>query len=723
MSKIVQIFQKKPSPDKDKSASLSRNSSLRTNGNDTSTDPVLEARFKSLQDMLGAFLRSISNDTSTGTDPILEANFKSAQVRLGALNKEYGDVQKIGMDLDQFNYSKTQKEYKKLHDDIKTPKFSLEKEQKDSLLFGIYHGLAISAFRAGEFTEHNKYLLHAYNRYSPDRDKSIIGLEIWVKIYKNLDKDVQTKVPSISSQCNKLLKEVETDVQSLIKTGEYDQAREKMKYLNESGHNFQIFDLYFSTIKDPNEALKYFEDKSKKYNLTQRQDIHDILKKWQNHLINQVNDKEVAAKAATYASKYNPNPTVATASAAPVVSPEVKKAEKELKQAQNQVEKFSNKLETALTRAEHQEQIEKLEAKYKAELKAELEKANAVFNAKLETIKAKASPTKDTKVDEAGDFSTSSAPPSYSDIDIASSPYLQLAQNDTTTPTVPTAPVVKTVTSLDSKVLAELTELAHLIPSLNWQDSKYNITKDKVKKLLNEVIKENPDVYNTIKDSKILVLLADVLLSSNKMEEARIVCKKALDADPNIWQATDDQIVLLNLAGVLLPSNQLKAEQVYSKAISARIYFTDARGNYEMDVNKTTIVSKTVAQDGYSAAERDCLVKVCLSSNKVYQQVQAVDCYPHTDFAKREAIAGQLKQLAKQMLLPIFPSYAAYTLYSKASFVLKDDLELSQDMKTTYEYTRPYNVLPKYSTKYSNYYPPTEESTTYLIGECANNDY
>lgn len=695
---------KKSSPDKsvspNKSASLSRNSILRTNGNDTSTDPVLEARFKSLQDMLGAFLRSISNDTSTGTDPILEARFKSSQEMLGALNKEYGNVQKIGTVLDKRSYTEAQSKYKILHDEIKAPKFSLEKEQKDSLLFGIYHGLAISAFRAGKFQEHNEHLLHAYNRYSPDRDKSIIGLEIWVKIYKNLDKDVQTKVPSISSQCDKLLKEVETDVQSLIKTGEYDQARKKMKYLNENGHNFQIFDLYFSTIKDPNEALKYFEDKSKKYNLTQRQDIHDILKKWQNHLINQVNDKEVAAKAATYASKYNPNPTVATAA----VNPEVKKAEKDVEKLQEQLEKASNKLETVLTRAEHQEQIEKLEAKYKAEL----EKVNAVFNAKLETIKAKASPTKDTKVDEAGDSSTtSSLPPPYSTIDIGNHP----SKNATTAPTVPTAPVV---TSLAKEVLDELTKLAHLIPSLNWQDSKYNITKDKAKKLLNEVIKENPDVYNnTIKDPKILVLLADVLLSSNKMEEARIVCKKALDADPNIWQATDDQIVLLNLAGVLLPSKQLEAEQIYSKAIM-RLFAKNEHGNNILDTNTIT-VSKNVAQDGYSAKERDCLAKVCLSSPKAFQITQALDCYPHTDVAKRQEIAKQLQQLACKPELR--HEYKSYMLYSKAFTVIKDDQALLQNMKTAYQSSG----LNMYPTQFP--YPPNEESTYDLLGMCAINDY
>lgn len=713
---------KKSSPDKsvspNKSASLSRNSILRTNGNDTSTDPVLEAGFKSLQDMLGAFLRSISNDTSTGTDPILEANFKSAKVRLGALNKEYGDVQNIGMDLDQFNYSKAQKEYKKLHDDIKTPEFSLEKEQKDSLLFGIYHGLAISAFRAGEFTEHNKYLLHAYNRYSPDRDKSIIGLEIWVKIYKNLDKDVQTKVPSISSQCDKLLKEVETDVQSLIEAGEYDQARAKMKYLNENSNNFQIFELYASTIKDTKEAFQYLKDKSDKYNPIQRQETYNIFKTLQEKF-NKAEETKLADTAATYASKHNPNPTVATASAAPVVRPEVKKAEKDVEKLQEQLEKASNKLETALTRAEHQEQIEKLEAKYKAELKAELEKANAEFNAKLETIKAKASPTKDTKVDEAGESSTLSPPPAYSSIspyniaDISNYSYLDIGKNAPTTPTAPKAPVVKVVTPLDSKVLAELTKLAHLIPSLNWQDSKYNTTKDKAKKLLNEAITKEPAIHETIDDPKILVLLADVLFSSNKMEEARIVCKKALDADPNIWQATDNKIVLLNLARVFFPLNELEAEQIYNKAIM-RLFAKNEHGNNILDTNTIT-VSKNVAQDGYSAKERDCLAKVCLSSPKAFQIAQALDCYPYTDVAKRQEIAKQLQQLACKPELR--HEYKSYMLYSKAFSVIKDDQALLQNMKTAYQSSG----LNMYPTQFP--YPPTEDSTYELLGMCATNDY
>lgn len=152
------------------------------------------------------------------------------------------------------------------------------------------------------------------------------------------------------------------------------------------------------------EALKYFEDKSKKYNPIQRQDIHE---KWQNHLINRVNNKEVAVKVAAYVSKYNSNPTVAED--VPAVNPKVKKIKQELKEAQEQVVKVSNKLETVITRAEQEKQIKELEAKHEAESeqlktehKAELEKVKVEFNAKLEALKPKASPTKDAKVDEVG---------------------------------------------------------------------------------------------------------------------------------------------------------------------------------------------------------------------------------------------------------------------------------------------------------------------------------
>ncbi|MFP3034762.1 MAG: hypothetical protein ACEY3C_04435 [Candidatus Tisiphia sp.] len=687
---------KKSSPDKsvgsNKSASLSRNPSL----------------------------KSTSNDTSTGT---VTNEFGYFQGRLESLNQLYGDIQKIGTALDQSSYTAAQDKYKRLHDEIKKDHI-LKPEETKQLLFKIYEYQAISAFQAGKFQEHNEHLLHAYNKYGPDRDKSIIELERWVKRYQNLSKDAQTKVPSISSQCDKLLKEVETEVQSLIEAGKYDQACEKMKYLNENSNNFQIFKLYASTIKDPKEAFKYLKDKSNKYNPIQRQDIYEIFKTWQDKF-NKDGDTKLAAEAASCAAKYNPNP-----SAAPVVSPEVKKIEQELKQAQNQVEKVSNKLETALTRAEHQEQIEKLEAKYKAkykaELKAELEKANAVFNAKLETIKAKASPTKDTKVDEAGDFSTtSSLPPPYTS-DMSNHPYLKIVDQNAptipTAPTVPTAPIVKTVTSLDSKVLAELTELAHSIPSLKRYDSKYDDAKGRAKSLLDKVVKENPDVYKTIEDPKILVLLADVLLSSNKMEEARIVCKKALDADPNIWQATDDQIVLLNLAGVLLSSsNKSEAKQIDSKAISIRIFSKDKQD--KIDKDKTTMVSKTVAQGGYSDEERDCLAEVCLYSDKVYKQIQAVDCYPHADVDKRQEFAKKLQQLGNQVLNETYPintitAVKAYMLYSKAFSVLNDDQELLPKLKLAYNTTW---LGITYPTLHP--YPPTEESTALLLGNVLDHDW
>ncbi|MDR0329485.1 MAG: hypothetical protein LBH99_02300 [Rickettsia sp.] len=717
-----------------KTASLSRNSSLRSTSkgasNDTSTstgtDPILEVKFKLAKDRLENFLRSISNDTSIGTDSILEANFKSAQVRLGALNQEYGDIQKIDTALNTTDYAKAQGNYGSLRDEVASSKLffqkvpcPLEKEKENLVLFEIYNGLAISAFRAGKFKEHNKHLLQAYKKYSPAIDKSIIGLERWVEIYKTLGANAKD-VPSISPQYDSLLKKVETEVQSLIKAGGYDQARIKMKYLDENSHNFTIFDLYFSTIKDPNEALKYFEDKSKKYNLTQRQDIHDILKKWQNHLINQVNDKEVAAKAATYASKYNPNPTVATAA----VDPEVKKIEQKLKQAQNQVEKVSNKLETVKTLAKQKAETDEFTARQKVEAdefaarqKAEADELAARQKAEAEALKPKASPTKDTRVDEAGDFSpTSSLPPPYSTVDMSSHPYLKIVDQNVTT--APIAPVVKTVTSLDPKVLAELTKLFQLISSFNYYDSNYDHAKGRAKSLLDEVVKENPDVYKTIEDPKILVLLADVFLSSNKMEEARIVCKKALEFDPNIWQTTNDQIVLLNLAGVLLSSDQSKAKQVYSKAISIRIVCQDEHGDYKIDNHRTAIVSKTVAQNGYNDAERDCLVKVCLSSPKVYQQAQALNCYPHTDVAKREAIAVQLKQLAKHIPEAHPSGYKGYMLYSKAYAVLKDDQVLLQDMKAAYDTTRFATIMPAVHP-----YPPTEESTCHLLGMCANNDF
>ncbi|WP_342259427.1 hypothetical protein [Candidatus Tisiphia endosymbiont of Metellina segmentata] len=637
--------------------------------------------------------RSTVNDTST--EPVLALKFKYFQEALGALNQQYGDIQKISTALEQSSYTAAQAQYKILHDEIKKDRI-LKPEETKQLLFKTYEYQAISAFRAGKFQEHNKHLLHAYKNYGPDIDKYIIGLERWVKIYTNLDKDVQTKVPSISEEYNSLLKEVKEEVQLLIKTGKYDQARTKMEYLNKNSHNFQIFDLYFSTIKDPKEALKYFEDKSNN-NLTQRQDIHDILKKWQNHL-NQVNDQEVAAKAAAYASKYNPNPTVATTP----VKKAVKKAVKEVERDKEKYDKSTLKLKTVVTLDVHTKQLEELKAKHEAELKAELEKLRTEHKAELEALKPKDSPTKDTKVDEASDFSpTSSLPPAYTSI-----PFVEVAEK------TPTAPIAQ---PLAEGVLKELNKLAHLIPSLNWQNSNYNTTKDKAKSLLSEAVKENSDVYTTIEDSKILVLLADVLLSSNEMEKARIVCKKALDKDPNIWQATDDQIVLLNLAGVLLPLDQPKAEQIYSKAIT-RVIYQDECNNYKIDNHRTTIASKTVAQDGYSNTERDCLVKVCLAG-KVYQKAQALNCYPHTNVAKREAIAVQLKQLAKQIQELHQCGYKDYVLYSEAYSVLKNDQVLLQDMKAAYE-SSSLKMNPILFP-----WPPTEESTCHLAGMCADSDY
>ncbi|MDD9334445.1 MAG: hypothetical protein PV347_00085 [Rickettsiaceae bacterium] len=681
MPKIAKIFQKKSSPNKsaspDKSASLDRSTV-----NDTGTDQVLAA------------LKSKYS----------QAALKTFQDMLEALNQQYGDIQKIRTPL-EFSYTEAQDKYKILHDEIKKDRI-LKPEETKQLLFKTYEYQAISAFRAGKFQEHNKHLLHAYKNYGPDIDKYIIGLERWVKIYTNLDKDVQTKVPSISEEYNSLLKEVKEEVQLLIKTGKYDQARTKMEYLNKNSHNFQIFDLYFSTIKDPKEALKYFEDKSNN-NLTQRQDIHDILKKWQNHLSNQVDDQEVAAKAATYASKYNPNPTVATASAASVVSPEIKKAGKDVEKLQEQLEKASNKLETAITRAEHQEQIEKLEAKHKAELKAELEKANAVYNAKLETIKAKASPTKDTKVNEVGDSTTtSSLAPAYTSIDY---PFVEVAKK------TPTAPIAK---PLDEKVLNELIKLANSITSLNHYEEQYKIDKDKAKSLLSEAVKENPDVYKTIDDPKILVLLADVLLSSNKMEKARIVCKKALDVDPNIWQATVEEIVLLNLAGVLLPSDQPKAEQIYSKVMNFRFICKNEQNTYIVDTNRKMKIAKIVAQDGYKDGERDCLAEFCISSLKVHHKVQAPDCYPHTDATatKRQKIVEQLQQSIKQISKsnPTGFEGKVYALYSMLYPFLKESSEFCQDMQA------------EYKTHYLNptlyIYPPNEGYTADILGLCAANE-
>lgn len=689
MSKIAQIFQKRSSPSTspDKSAS-----------NDTSTVAVLALKFKLAKDRLEDFLRSISNDTSTSTDPISEARFKSLQEMLGALNKEYGNIQKIGTVLDKRSYTEAQSKYKILRDEIKDSSFSLEKEQKDSLLFGIYHGLATSDFRADEFKEHNKHLLYAYKNYAPDIDKDIIGLERWVEIYTNLDKDVQTKVPSITTKYDSLLEKVAKKIQLLINDGKDDQARAEMKYLNENSHNFKIFDLYFSTIKDPKEALKYFEDKSKN-NLTQRQDIHDILKKWQNHLSNQVNDKDVAAKAATYASKYNPN-SVATAP----VKKSVKKAGKDVKKLQEELNKANLKLKTVVTVDEQKKQIKELTAKHEAELKAELEKLRTEHKAELEGLKPKDSPTKDTKVGEAGDFSpTSSLLESYTCI-----PLVEVAEK------TPTAPVVK---PLEENVLKELTELANLITSLRHYDEQYKIDRAKVKSILSDVVKNNPNVYKTISDAKILLLFADFLLSSNEIKEGRIVCQQALELNPNIWEATVEEVVLLNLAGVLLPSDQQKAKQIYSKVMNFRFICKNEQNKCVVDTNRKMEIAKIVAQDGYGDEERDCLAEFCLSSNKIHQQALALDCYPHTDVAKREAIAGQLKELVKKVPNPGAGEYKAYALYTKAFSVLKDDKVLLQDIKkahsSSYLYTDPTH-LPD---------PPTDESTAYILGECVYNNY
>ncbi|WP_342271421.1 hypothetical protein [Candidatus Tisiphia endosymbiont of Parasteatoda lunata] len=639
MSKIAQIFQKRSSPNK--SASPDNSASLD---------------------------RSTVNDTGTGTDPVLALKFKYFQDALGALNQQYGDIQKISTALDKRSYAEAQIKYKNLCGEIEAPTFPLEQEQKDSLLFGIYYGLAISDFRAGKFQEHKKHLLHAYKNYGLGRDESIIGLERWVEIYINLDQDVQTKVPSISEEYDTLLKEVKEDVQSLIKDKKYAEARAKIEYLNQNSHNFHIFDLYFDTIKkDTKEALKYFEDKSKN-NLTQRQDIHNILKKWQIYLSKQVDDQEVAAKAATYASKYNPNPTVATAS--------VKKAGKDVEKLQEQLDKANLKLKTVVTVDEQEKQIKEFTAKYEAEL----EKLRTEHKAELEALKPKDSPTKDTKVGEK----------------------------------TPTAPVVK---PLEENVLKELTELANLITSVNHYEEQYKIDKDKAKSLLSKAVKENPDVYKTIDDPKILVLLADVLLSSNEIKEGRIVCQQALELNPNIWEATVEEVVLLNLAGVLLPSDQQKAKQIYSKVMNFRFICKNEQNKCVVDTNRKMEIAKIVAQDGYGDEERDCLAEFCLSSNKIHQQALALDCYPHTDVAKREAIAGQLKQLGKQAPNPGAGEYKAYALYTKAFSVLKDDQILRQDMKKAHNFSYLYTDPTHFPD------PPTDESTAYILGECVYNNY
>ncbi|WP_367363802.1 tetratricopeptide repeat protein [Candidatus Tisiphia endosymbiont of Nedyus quadrimaculatus] len=766
---MFKVFHKKSSPDKSStsvgnSATLGRSSSLRGASNDTSTDPILDAKLK--------------------------IKFQSFQDVLGTL-KKHGDIVPL-------------KEYQDLYEDIQ--KSELSDTKKNPLLFKICEDKAVIAWQKGEFSTHEKSLKDMFNIAKPS---ALIALERWnVEYKKNINKNAKNCIKNIETLYKESLIKIKEEVNSLLNDKKYDAAVTKLDYLTKHSNNFQIFAMHAKIfIKQGDDlvangktsvakeyyknAYQYCKSKLPKDGDVQYYVIHDTFKELADKF-SVVGDTKFAAEAATYASKYKPNPVKIlieqgddladagnkleakecyekayqdcksklskdkdvpydvihdtfkvledklsivgdtklaakaasyaskykpSASAALSVDPVVRQAGKELEKLKDKYEEASNKYEKALTRAEQQEQIKEIKAKYEAQLKDELEKVNTVFNTKLEALKA--SYTKDTKVevDEAGDFSpTSSLPPPYSTVNISSHPYLKLV-----TPTAPTAPTAPVVTPLAEEVKNELTKLADLIPSLEWYDSKYDPAKDKAKKLLNEAVEKNPDVYKEIENPKILVLLADALLSLNKMEKARIVCEKALELDPNIWEATNDQIVLLNLAGVLLSSNQPKAEQIYSKAISIRIYFKDERGNYEMDNHRTTIVSKTVAQNEYSAAERECLVKVCLSSNKIYQKVQALDCYTHTDVNKRQEIAEQLKQLAKQMPLTTFPSYQAYTLYSKAFSVLKDNLELSQDMKKTYEHNCPYVALPKYSSTF--YYPPTEESTAYLIGECANSNY
>ncbi|WP_425360956.1 hypothetical protein [Candidatus Tisiphia endosymbiont of Stenodema calcarata] len=703
---MLNVFKKKPSPDKsvgsNKSASLSRNPSLKTTSNDTSTGTVIN-------------------------------EFGYFQGRLESLKQLYGDIQKIGTALDQSSYTAAQDKYKILYNEIKKDPI-LKPEETKQLLFKIYEYQAISAFRAAKFQEHNKHLLHAYDKYSP-RDESIIGLESWVKTYKNFDTDVQ-KVHDVFSQYSSLLKKVETEVQLLIKDKKYTDAITEMQYLSNKSNNFQIFAIHAKILikqgddlaaagkkleatKCYGNAYQYCKSKLPKDENVKYDVISDTFKELEDKL-NSVGDTKLAAEAATYASKYNPNPTVATVSATPVVSPKVKKIEQELKQAQNQVEKVSNKLETAITVDVHTKQLENLKAEYEAKLAA----VTAQHKTELEALKPKASPTKDTKVNEAGDFSTaSSLPPPYSTIDstvdIGDYKYLQLVKNAPTTPTAPTAPVV---TSLAGEVLTELKELYNSKPEYHSdiryikRSQEYQKNINKAKSILNEAVKENPDVYKTIEDPKILVLLADVFLSLNQKDLGRIVCEKALKLDPNIWEATSDHIVLINLAKVLLSPEQPKAEQIYKKAIDIYIYSPDNSPNYDM----TNIVSKTVAQDEYSAKEKDCLAKVCLSSPTVNKQVRALDCYPHTDVTKRQETAKQLKQLGKQQLdkqKTFLDARKAYALYSVAFPVLKNDPELLHDMKEAYasaRYTTP-ELIPC---------PPTEDSTAYLIGfTIFNNDY
>ncbi|WP_341753997.1 hypothetical protein [Candidatus Tisiphia endosymbiont of Dioctria rufipes] len=759
--------QKKSSPDK--SASLGRNSSLRSSSNgasnDTSTDPILDAKLK--------------------------IKFQSFQDMLGTLEK-HGDIVPL-------------KEYKNLYEDIQ--KSELSATDKNLLLFKICEDKSYIAWQKGKFSTHEKSLK---KMFSIDVPSALLALEHWyveyVKYEKNINKEVnninkkaEVCINNIRTLYTKSVNEIQEEVNLLLQKNKYDEAVKKLEYLTAHSKSFHISAIHaqifikqgdhLKSARKTSEAKECYEkayqycksklsiDKDVPYYV-----IHDTFKVLEGKLT-VVGNTELAAEAANYASKYKPNPVKIlieqgddlaaagktseakkcyekayqdcksklskdkdvpydvihdtfkvlagkfsvvgytklaaeaasyaskykpNASAALSVDPVVRQAEKELEKRKDKYEEASNKYETALTRAEQQEQIKEIKTKYEAELKAELEKVNTAFNTKLEALKA--SYTKDTKVevDETGDSSIPSAPPPYDHIaGLAGNKYLQLAKN------APTAPVV---IPLDEEVSNELTKLAHLISSLDYRDDQYDVAKGKTKSLLSEVVKENPDVYKTINDPKSLVLLAEVLFSLDKMEKARIVCEKALGIDQNIWQVTNDQIVLLNLAGVLLPSDQPKAKQIYSKVISMRIFPRDEHGNYKIDNNRTTIASKTVAQDGYSTEEKDCLAKVCLSAPKVFQKAQALDCYPNTNTTKRQEMAKQLQQFAKQTpKAELKCGCEVYALYSKVSFVLKDDQTLSQDLKAEYDSNR-------YLSNISIPYPPTESSTDYLLGLCAHND-
>ncbi|WP_417905058.1 tetratricopeptide repeat protein [Candidatus Tisiphia endosymbiont of Micropterix aruncella] len=765
---MLKVLRKKSSPDK--SASLARNSSLRSSSNgasnDTSTDPILELKFKYFQDMLGTL-------------------------------KKHGDI--------------PLKEYEDLHKNIQ--KSELSATDKNLLLFKICEDKADIAWQKGKFSTHEKSLKDMFNIDVPF---ALIALERWhVEYKKNINENAKSCIKDIETLYKESLIKIKEEVNSLLNgkkpelnskkydkaVKKYDEVVKKLEYLAEHSNNFQIFAMHakifikqgddlvangktsvakeyyknayqycksklsidkdgpyyvihdtFKELADkltvvgntelaaeattyaskykPNpvkilieqgdgladagnklEAKECYEKAYQdcKSKLSKDKDvpydvIHDTFKVLEDKL-SIVGDKKLAAEAASYASKYKPN-----ASAALSVNPVVRQAGKELEKRKDKYEEASNKYERVLTLAEQEEQIKEIKAKYEAQLKDELEKVNTVFNTKLEALKA--SYTK-VEVDETGDSSIPSAPPPYDYIaGLAGHSYLRLAKNAPTAPIDEVVPplaeevLAEVVPPLAPEVLAELTELAHLIPSLSWRDYKYDFAKAKAKSLLSEAINKTPDVHETITDSKILVLLADALLSLNKMEKARIVCERALELEPNIWEATNNQIVLLNLAGVLLSSDQPKAEQIYHKAITAQDF-----SKCQFDPSMYNIVSRTVAQNQYTDAERDYLAKICLSSPKVFYKAQALDCYPHTYVTKRQEIAKQLQQFAKQEPKPGPGEYRAYTLCSKAFSALKNDQELLQDMKAIYDATN----LMHYPCVYP--YPPTEESTAYLVGE------